>query len=80
MNLLSVLLSLLFSKFFQTNIHEFARSGDFINVKRLIDEGVELNDRDLLGSTPIWWAAAAGHVEVKNTLETSVMRINLERL
>jgi ankyrin repeat protein len=40
------------------------RSGDYAAVKRLIEEGMDVNTQNNNGSTALMWASQGGHLEV----------------
>lgn len=49
----------------QESIHEAARKGDLATVKKLVEQGADINEMDKDGNTPLYVAAAAkGHMEI----------------
>ncbi len=59
---------LLIEKGADFSIHLAARLGDLARVKRLIEDGADVNTKDIGGDTPLRIAAAKGHEEVVNLL------------
>lgn len=49
-------------------IHDAARSGDIERVEQLLDQGVDLEDRNETHETPLISAALAGHLAVVQSL------------
>lgn len=45
-------------------IHEAARKGDLATVKKLVEQGADINEMDKDGNTPLYVAAAKGHMEI----------------
>lgn len=45
-----------------------ARSGDAARVRALVESGVNIDEPDHYGFTPLHWAAKLGHVEVARTI------------
>lgn len=48
----------------ETSLHKAADDGDIAGVKRLLDEGVDVNVRDEGGATPLHVASFRGHHDV----------------
>jgi len=50
------------------SLHDAARGGLAERVRRLLDQGSEVDPRDDLGRTPLHWAVMGGHVETVRPL------------
>lgn len=48
----------------QESIHEAARKGDLATIKKLVEQGVDINETDKDGNTPLHVAAAKGYMEI----------------
>lgn len=48
----------------QESIHEAARKGDLAAVKKLVEQGADINETDKDGNTPLHVAAAKGYMEI----------------
>ena len=42
--------------------------GDLVTVRRLLDQGLDVNTRNCLGCVPLMYAAGSGHTEVVSLL------------
>ena len=42
-------------------IHEAALKGDIETIRRLVNDGADINAADAMGATPLYWAARGGH-------------------
>ncbi|MEM4445033.1 MAG: ankyrin repeat domain-containing protein [Thermofilum sp.] len=59
-----------------SELHETVREGDLQRVKKLLEQGADVNAKDDLGWTPLHWAALIGHLEVARFLVEKGADIN----
>ena len=45
-----------------------AKSGDINAVRTLLDKGADVNEKDGVGGTPLFWAVREGHTELAKLL------------
>lgn len=64
------------SSFEASGIYNAAQEGDLIIVQQQLSDGVDVNDRDLWGFTPLAYAAQNGHVAVVKRLISSHADVN----
>ncbi len=55
-----------------------ASIGDFAQVKNLVEKGLDVNKKDLSGSTPLIHAATGGHADVVNYLISKGADVNVK--
>lgn len=51
-----------------SDLHEVVKAGDLEQIKKLLDSGVDVNEGDEQGWTPLNWAAGKGNVEILSLL------------
>lgn len=52
----------------QKDINIAASKGDVQTVQRLLKDGADVNDKDIEGRTPLYYAVSNGHIDIVNTL------------
>ena len=52
----------------QTSLRKAPYARDLVMVKALVEEGIDVNSRNSIGSTPLIGAASEGHIEVLKVL------------
>ena len=61
-------------------IHDAAKAGDAEQVKRLIEAGTDVNEKDVAFKTALHWAADAGHMAVVQVLVGKGADVNAKDL
>src|SRR5262245_9547358 len=64
------------SEFEKTRLHFAAGQGDLATVLKLVHEGCDPNDFDVIGHTPLHYASEHEHFDVVKTLLANGARVN----
>ncbi|MEM3964298.1 MAG: ankyrin repeat domain-containing protein [Thermofilaceae archaeon] len=59
-----------------SELHEAVREGDLQRVKKLLEQGANVNARSRVGWTPLHWAAEKGYLEVARLLVEKGANVN----
>ena len=62
----------------QEDLFESVKSGDYSEVKRLIEEGTDVNAKDSVGWIALMWASHFGHTEIAKLLIESGADVNTQ--
>ena len=79
-----VLLAVFFSCFLVTTyaqagpLHEAVTNGDYKRVVQLVSSGADVNEKDDAGSTPLFWSAGIGHIDITSYLISKGADVNAE--
>ena len=61
-----------------STLHDAVKQGDFKRVVRLVNKGADINEKDSVGSTPLFWAAGIGNIEITQYLISKGADVNAD--
>ncbi|KAL2608630.1 hypothetical protein R1flu_027203 [Riccia fluitans] len=67
-----------FEEEYATDLHLAVKENDVPHIRKLIEDGAELDARDKFGRTPLHWALVYGHLEAARVLILNTDKVALE--